>query len=330
MRTIQWATAAVAVGCLWAACSGSGNDVNKERTPRIVDMTLSEVSSEPAPPADGGSPEPPADKTMEAVPAPTSSLAAVVDPRDTMHVFVRTADLRCRVPDVVRATYSVEDIVRRQGGYVAHTELRTSVARTQRVDISTDTALERNWHTVHNAFVIRVPDERLDSTLLALAPLVDQLDHRVVDADNVKLQLVANALQQQRLARHTGRLSSTIDRTSGKVKDLAATEDDLLNKEARKDEALVERLALQDRVAFATVRLDLYQRETMTAALVPLAPPIEPYRPAFGTSAMRALEQGWSMVRGLVLVLVMMWPLALLGIGILFGMRRWNRRPMAA
>lgn len=330
MRMIQWATAAVVIGCLWAACSTHDRTEGQEATPHIVDVTLSEVTAPAAPPSDAEAPEPPAFASVEQVPAPTSSFAAVVDPRDTLHVFVRTADLRCRVPDVVRGTYSVEDVVRRNGGYVAHTELRTSVARTERITIAADTALERSWNTVHNTLLIRVPDERLDSTLLALAPLVDQLDHRVVDADNVKLQLVANALQQQRLARHTNRLSGAIDRTAGKLKDVAATEDDLLTKEERKDDALMERLALQDRVAFATVRLDLYQREVMTAALLPLARPIEPYRPDFRTAAGHAMTSGWGMVRGFLLVLVTLWPLALLGLGAWLGMKRWGRRPLMA
>jgi len=327
MRKIQWATAAVVVGCLWAACSNHDRSESAEATPRTIDVMLDKIVE---PPTAAEAPEQPAVAPVEQPPTPTSSLAAVVDPRDTLHVFVRTADLRCRVPDVVRGTYSVEDIVRRNGGYVAHTELRTSVARTERITIAADTALERSWSTVHNTLLIRVPDERLDSTLLALAPLVDQLDHRVVDADNVKLQLVANALQQQRLARHTNRLSGAIDRTAGKLKDVAATEDELLNKEARKDEALMERLALQDRVAFATVRLDLYQREVMTAALLPVAPPIDPYRPDLAVSMQHAVAQGWGMVRGFVLVLVTLWPLALLGLGVWLGMKRWGRRTAVA
>ena len=330
MRKFQWATAVVAVSCLWAACSNNDQRETPEATPRVVDVKLSDITSAPADPGDAEALEPSALATVEQVPAPTSSLAAVVDPRDTLHVFVRTADLRCRVPDVVRGTYSVEDIVRRNGGYVAHTELRTSVARTERINIAADTVLERSWNTVHNTLLIRVPDERLDSTLLALAPLVDQLDHRVVDADNVKLQLAINALQQQRLARHTNRLSGAIDRAAAKLKDVAATEDDLLNKETRKDEALVERLALQDRVAFATVRLELYQREVLTAALLPLAPPIEPYRADLSAAMGHALAQGWVMVRGFLLVLVTLWPLALLGLGVWLGMKRWGRRPVVA
>ncbi|MBK9289591.1 MAG: hypothetical protein IPN38_18440 [Flavobacteriales bacterium] len=78
------------------------------------------------------------------------------------------------------------------------------------------------------------------------------------------------------------------------------------------------------------MRLDLYQREVMTAALLPVAPPIDSYRPDLAVSMQHAVAQGWGMVRGFVLVLVTLWPLALLGLGVWLGMKRWGRRTAVA
>jgi hypothetical protein len=52
--------------------------------------------------------------------------AAALTRLDSTHLFVRTADVRCRVDEVENATYQVENPVRQLGGYVNDTRLSTT------------------------------------------------------------------------------------------------------------------------------------------------------------------------------------------------------------
>lgn len=44
-----------------------------------------------------------------------SSLAAVENNKDTLHKFIRTADLKFKVKDVIKSTYNIEEVTNREG-----------------------------------------------------------------------------------------------------------------------------------------------------------------------------------------------------------------------
>lgn len=240
---------------------------------------------------------------------PLSSSAAQEDPNDKAHRFIRTVDVRCRVNDVVSATYAIEAIVRDHGGYVEHTSLRSAEERKEQLRASRDSVLERSWITVHNDLRIRVPNTRLDSTLIAIAPLVDFLDRRDINASDVHLQLLANELEQSRLKKHGQRVESAIDRQGRRLKETTPAEDKLLNRSAESDQAMLDNLAMEDHVAFSAVSFDLYQRETPHAVMLAVQPEIPTWSEPFGGRALASLATGWSVFTGLVLLLLKVWPL---------------------
>lgn len=72
-----------------------------------------------------------------------SSSSAVVDKRDTTHKFIRTADLKFKVKDVIRSTYDIESIAKSQEGFVTYTNLTSHVDYTDNTLVSADSTLER-------------------------------------------------------------------------------------------------------------------------------------------------------------------------------------------
>ncbi len=117
-----------------------------------------------------------------------SSSAAVVNSKDTTHRFIRTADLKFKVKSVVKATYTIEDIVARQGGFVTYTNLGSQINYSTTTAISADSSLVTNWYTVTNTLVLRVPNVKLDTTLKLIGRTIDFLDYRVIKAEDVALQ----------------------------------------------------------------------------------------------------------------------------------------------
>ena len=59
--------------------------------------------------------------------AATSSSAAVENNKDSVHKFIRTADLKFKVKDVVQSTYTIENITNVHGGFVTYTNLSSTI-----------------------------------------------------------------------------------------------------------------------------------------------------------------------------------------------------------
>lgn len=307
MSTIKKAVFAPAVVIMFAYCGSSRAPEAGEDTLAVIEGPI--LQKEP-PTADGNGA------------APLSSSAARHDAGDTTHRFIRTADVRFRVNDVVRATYAIEAIVRAHHGYVEHTSLRGREERKELVRVSRDSLLERSWMSVHNDLRIRVPNHQLDSTLIAIAPLVDFLDHRNIDADNVHLQLLAGDLEQRRIAHHRQRVANAVDEQGRKLKETVPVEERLLERQEQSDAAMLSNLGLEERIAYSTLTIDLYQRETLHSTLLAAPPPVATFSEPAGLRVAASLAQGWSALLALMLVLLKIWPLWILGGLVLLVMRR--------
>lgn len=265
---------------------------------------------------------------LEAPPAPPSDLMSSSAARvegDTSRRFVRTADLRFRVKDVVQATYAIEDLVATFGGHVQHTELSTRVDHRYTTPISADSLLETTKYTVMNRATLRVPVARLDTALKSLARFVDFLDHRTVDAEDVRLLLLSNRMAQERIARHQERMEGAIDEQGRKLRETAGAEDRLLDRQEQADEARLSNLGLEDRIAYSTITLDLYQRQSTRHELLPDERNIERYEPGFFSELVAALASGWDLLMELVLMLARSWSVLLVILGGFLLLRRLVR-----
>jgi len=173
--------------------------------------------------------------------------------------------------------------------------------------------------------IIRVPNTELDSALKSLAPLVTYLDYRLIKANDASLQLLANSLKQNRIAKHEDRMNHAIDKSRGKLSETADAQDGLLNKQEQADDALINNLTLHDQVKFSTINLSLYQPETAEHELVFNPKSITPYQPGLKTQLAEAAQFGWSLFAAILVFVVRMWPLVLFGFAIGFGYRRFRK-----
>lgn len=255
------------------------------------------------------------------------SSAARVSVTDTTHRFIRTADLRFRVKDVVQATLGIEDIVGAHNGWVERTELRNVPAGQQRIPVSADSLLEISRYDLVNTVTLRVPDVELDSTLRAIGRWVDLFEHRTVLADDVRLRLMAQALEARRQQVHGRRLEQAIGDQGRKLRETTAAEEALLHSAERADEARLASLDLEDRIAYSTVRLDIHQPTLVRRELVANDHDIEGYRPPLAGRMGAALGQGWRLLEGLLLAALSVWPVLLLAAA---AVVLWRRRPRPA
>jgi hypothetical protein len=262
--------------------------------------------------------------------APTASSADTVAsaPAETApeRQFVRTANLKFRVRDVSQTTHTVEDLTSRYGGFITQNHLSSGEISTHSVQVTADSLLETTEYQVENNLALRVPNQNLDSLLRELSRQVQFLDYRIVNADEVSLQLLENKLRLQRTAAAEKRYEKAIDGRGRKLNETLQGESDRLALQQETDANTLRNLALADQVRYSTVKLSLYQRTTRTQEKVAAPVDVPVYRPGLGTRLAEAFLTGWEVMETLLVVLTRLWAFWLLGLLIWLGYRKFGVR----
>jgi hypothetical protein len=246
--------------------------------------------------------------------AMVSSSAAVENGKDSSRRFIRTAELKFRVKNVVQATYNIEDITKRQGGFVTYTNMTSNTDDVTITAVSSDSSLESTTFTVSNDITLRVPNTRLDTTLREISRNIDLFDYRIIKAEDVALQILSNNLAQKRNAVNEQRLTQAIDQRGKKLGETTEAEELLLNKQTQADEAKISNLSLKDQVNFSTVSLKIYQRQTVRRELIVNEENIEAYEPNLFIKLWESIKTGWRILEMVIVSLVKLWGFFLFGI----------------
>ena len=257
---------------------------------------------------------------------PVSSSAAIVSKKDAERKFVRTADLKFKVKSVVKATYDIEDVVNNQGGFVTFTNLASTIDNTSNTQVSEDSTLETTFYNVTNTMTIRVPNNKLDTTLKEIAKNVDYLDYRIIKADDVALQLLSNELTQKRATKNEARVANAIDTKGKKLGEIKDAETTLVNKQEASDNAKIANLSLLDQVSFSTITINIYQRQTLKRELICNNKSTKEYEPNFGIKVMESLQYGWDMLETIIVSMTKIWSLILLGLITYLIYRKYGRK----
>jgi hypothetical protein len=291
--------AASAIAILMAGCNAASN--NEAQSAASSEVALASAAAEKAPDRD-----------------------------KTERQFIRTSDMKFRVKDVAQATYRIEELTRNFDGFVTYTHLESTTDEKSTKPISADSALETIHYTVANNMTIRVPNTKLDSTLQAIAALVDYLDYRTIKADDVALQIKANQMTQSRASNNSNRVRNAIDNRGRKLEETANAENQATDRIREADDAEIANLSLHDQVSYSTVSLSLYQRAETKRWVIANPDNTHDYRPGFWLRITEALKTGWHMVQDLVVLLTNLWLLLLLLVlGFFLYRRYWPRKRLA-
>ncbi len=241
-----------------------------------------------------------------------SSSAAVENNKDSTRKFIRTADLKFKVKNVIQSTYDIENITNEQGGFVTYTNLASNIDNTVTRAISADSSMETIYYTITNSIVLRVPNTKLDTTLKEISKNIDYLDYRVIKAEDVALQILSNSLTQKRSTKNEERLTNAINNRGKKLEETTIAEEVLLNKKEQSDNAKIATISLVDQIKFSTINLYIYQRQATKSELIANHKNIDEYEPGFGNKMLEALKFGWNILKTLLIFCTNFWTLSLL------------------
>lgn len=254
------------------------------------------------------------------------SSSAAVERKDSKQKFIRTADIKFKVKNVVKSTYAIENAVQKFGGFVTYTNLQSNIHDQLKTKISQDSTLETTKYSVVNEITIRVPNTQLDTVIKTIAKQIDFLDFRVIKADDVSLKLLANQLSQKRNAVTEKRVEQAIDSKGKKINDIVEAENTLANKKEEKDNRTLENLSLQDQINFSTVTLQLYQNETIKQEITASEKDSAYYKPNLGIQIIDSLKSGWYILQAILVFFVNLWPFILIGLGGFFLYKKFIKK----
>jgi hypothetical protein len=255
-----------------------------------------------------------------------SSSAAVEDPKESTRKFIRTADLKFKTNDVIKATYDIEEITNRHQGFVTSTTLQSDIDSKVIVPVTADSSLETTYYTVSNTMMLRVPNHKLDTTLKDIAKNVGYLEYRIIKADDVSLQLLSNEWSGKREIKTNKRLTAAIDNKGKKLDEIVGAEEVLANAEAHGDDAKLSNLSLMDRIEFSTVTLSIYQRQAKKTEIISSNKTIEPYKPSFTSKFADAAKFGWDALESIALLITRLWAIILLGVMLYLGFKTYRQQ----
>ena len=237
--------------------------------------------------------------------------SSVVEKKDMNRKFIRTADIKFKVKNVPQSTYAIENTTAKFGGFVTYTNLQSDISEKTKTKISQDSTLETTKYNVENNITIRVPNTQLDTILKTISKQIDFLDFRVIKADDVSLQILANQLAQNRSTSQEKRVLKAIDTKGKKLTTIIDAEENLNAKKEANDSKKLENLSLQDQVNFSTITLQIYQRETIKQEVVANE---KMYRQNIGSKIIDGLRTGWFMLEEIIAFIIQLWSLFLIGI----------------
>jgi hypothetical protein len=275
--------------------------------------------------ADYASSEETADYKASADSTAVSSSAAV-EKKDSKQKFIRTADIKFKVKNVVKSTYAIENATQKFGGFVTYTNLQSNIHDQIKTKISQDSTLETTKYTVENNITIRVPNTQLDTVIKTIAKQIDFLDFRVIKADDVSLKLLSNQLSQKRSTNTEKRVEKAIDEKGKKINDIMEAENTLANQKEANDNRTIDNLSLQDQINFSTVTLQLYQNETIRQEIMPSEKNSDAYKPNLGIQVLDSLKNGWYILESVFVYIINLWPFILIGFGTFFLYKKYIKK----
>lgn len=248
----------------------------------------------------------------------------------TTHNFIRKADLKLKVTNVLKTTQAIEDLVKKKGGYVSSNDLNSEIESESVVKFKVDSLKEIKCYVTNNRVAIRIPNKQLDTVLRGITGMASFVDFSRLQSDDVKMKLYANELAEKRYMRFTKRVEQKSNINTSKLHQNLNAEEQALQKQTLADEKSIQSYDLADQVNYSTVSLIIYQSPVTAYETLAIPAIIEPYEPSYILKLGCGFMKGFSLIKNFSLFLVESWGLILILVTLFFSIRKgfeyYNRR----
>ena len=315
------ATMASADSVNYTATEQSSELAQKERSSRVPAAFLNEASELSRAPQ--SVPEP----STVAKPRPEDLSSVMFLPTHTGHKFVLTANARFRVKDVYDAAIEIENMAYGLDGFIVKNQISTQNYGINDYPQENDTLLRISRYARYSELIVRVPAANAQAFLRKLTTVIQYLDQREFFAQDVQFEILREQLAYKRNQEIQQKFGQAAARSSNenRVDAIDHQRDTMLTR----DNAIVDRAILNDKVAYSTIHLTIYEPEAISQEKIANLDAItEKNQPGFFNRLSDALSTGWYGFLDCIILISVLWPLALIAIvviAIVIFARRRNK-----
>jgi hypothetical protein len=313
----------ILVAMLWG-CSQGRHDLAAAQ-----DSTPAAQAVAPAAPPTGrlaGELSTPAQSQLSANDVAAELTSSAVTATDAQRKFIRTAHAEFRVKDVYQSSLAIENIAAAHGGFVVRNDIGAESRSNQSRSEGNGKRIELSEYTTRGTMVVRVPSERTQAFLLAIVGQIEFLDHRTFEAEDAQFQLLRLQLAAQR-GQETQQEIGQAAEQGGKLDQKTEALQTRDQAKAARDEAVVAQKEFDDKIAFSTIDLSMYQTPKIRATeMVDVEAEFARNSPGFFERLGISLREGWQGLLDVLIGLAALWPLWMV-VGLLWVViRRFSRR----
>lgn len=296
-----------------AACSKGEHAAESAMSESAMQSATVEVAAPSAPAA-------------AAVPSESQLISSTATYTDAQRKFIRTAQVKFRVKDVYQSALAIEDAVAAQGGFVVKNDIAAKIDDIRRRSLGNGRLVELAGYVVHGELTVRVPSDKTQPFLRSIIGQMEFLDERNFAAADAQFALLREQLAYQRNQEAQRELGEA-NEEGGKLGQKAAVISARGSARSGRDQALIAQKEFEDRVAFATLDLSLYQLPQLRRTeMADMDAAVRQNSPGFFTRLGKSLSAGWYGVLEVCLQVVKVWPLWLLIVAIVLAYRRLRKK----
>lgn len=237
---------------------------------------------------------------------------------------IRTADVRCRVNNVFKATSALEHAVIAMNGVIVESTLQNDFGVGNDVPYSADSLKRIQLYTPTANLTLRVPAASLDSVVYTLTSMASFIDTRTLKSQDKTLDYLSNALKNDDEATDSAPKPKITPGKKYNQLDVVAYEDN--KKETMIDRKIVN-MAILDDVNYATFTVQLFQPQMADVQVV--VNPDRVIHAGFGTEFLNALRNGMDIFKNVFLFFLQLWPFILIGIAAWFGYKKLSAKKLS-
>lgn len=246
------------------------------------------------------------------------------------HHFIRKADVKMKVKSVVDAAKNIEAEAKASGGFTSFSEISSEIDHKTSSIYNEDSLIEQTFFNVCGKIKLHVPANTLDSVLQKITEMGLFIDHRRLNANDVKMEIFSNILAEKRFEEYsakTEKLSS-----SHNIKQQVILRNNILQKQEQADSKRIENYEMTEKVKYSEIDLEIYQDKNRNTVILPLVKNIPDYQPTFLIKLGTALENGFTLLKNFILCLANLWSVVLILLLLFLAIKRtikhYNKTPL--
>jgi Domain of unknown function (DUF4349) len=306
--------------------NGCRQDAPKNTTPQEVPKMEAPAAAMPAMDSAMSTAGAAANRSTPANKPAASATESPISTPKTDRKVIRTADLHFKVTNTEQATYKIEQLTRRFGGLVTHTNLQGDVIKEFDLPSGNDSTAHITHYEVRNEMTLRVPNEQLDTILTEISHFYLFLNHRRVSGEDVTAAYLGNRLKAQMRERTAHRLENAADAKGKRLDDISDIERQSAGLQETAIDEKLKNLQNDYNIAFSEVKLLVYQ-EPSVLKTIKANPASEIYAPSFSVRAMSAMQTGWAVILEIVIGILHFWSVLLLGFAAWWAYKKVKKYP---